>query len=168
MSLITKIKNYPNMTEREQQLSTYIVAHSQEILHESTQTLGKKAHVSPATIVRFAKALGYTGYPEFKLALMADLTVNGKNSPVPVKNLQQTDSLTQLIAKTQASDFATVRQTYQLLSEHQLGATIALIQQADKVALFGVGGSSIACADFSQKLLRAEKNVLYAAICKWA
>lgn len=132
-----------------------------EVLQDSAQTLSDKAGVSPATVIRFAKNLGYKGFPELKLALMADITAAEQSIEAVIENIEEADSLQDIIAKTQRTDLRTVEQTYQLLSDVQLANAVEAVKDANKVILFGVGGSSIPCYDLCQKLLRIEKNAMY-------
>lgn len=161
MSLTFKINHYGNMTYSEKRLSQFIMENQHDVLQDSAQMLSDKAGVSPATIIRFAKNLGYKGFPELKLALMADITAAEQTLETVIENIEEADSIQEVIAKTQRTDLRTVEQTYQLLSDVQLEYAVNAIKSANKIILFGVGGSSIPCYDLCQKLLRVEKNAMY-------
>lgn len=163
MSLSFKIKNYTGLTPSEKRLSDYILEHSQSVLHDSAQSLAQKAGVSPATIVRFSKKIGYKGFPELKMDIMADLSNNTISVDGFSENIEPQDTLHDLLRKTQALDLENVNQTYQLISESHLSGAINTLRDAKHVALFGVGGSGIPCLDLSQKLMRINKDVIYSA-----
>lgn len=163
MNFSFKRKNYGDMTPSEKRLSDYITQNARSVIEDSAQSLAKKADVSPATVVRFSQNLGYKGFPELKMGIMADLSNDVELDDGFSENIEAQDTLHDLLRKTKASDLDNVNQTYQLLDEEQLLGAIRTLKNANRVALFGVGGSSIPCLDLSQKLMRIDKNVIYSA-----
>ena len=55
-----------NFSKREMKVAEYIVENYQQILYMSGSELAKAAGVSDATVVRFAKTLGYSGFSQFR------------------------------------------------------------------------------------------------------
>jgi DNA-binding MurR/RpiR family transcriptional regulator len=50
-------------------LARYVLRHLGEIPMMSAHEVAREAHCSPATVVRFAQALGYEGYPDLQRSL---------------------------------------------------------------------------------------------------
>lgn len=59
-------RDYDNFSPAQQALARYLVDHLAELPLLSAHEVALAAHCSPATVVRFAQALGYAGYPELQ------------------------------------------------------------------------------------------------------
>ena len=56
-------------TETDQQIAQYIVNHQEAVAFMRVRELAEKTHVSPATIVRFTKKMGFASFPELRVTL---------------------------------------------------------------------------------------------------
>jgi DNA-binding MurR/RpiR family transcriptional regulator len=59
-------RDYERFSPAQQALARYLVDHLAELPLLSAHEVAHAAHCSPATVVRFAQALGYAGYPELQ------------------------------------------------------------------------------------------------------
>jgi DNA-binding MurR/RpiR family transcriptional regulator len=59
-------RDYERFSPAQQALARYMVDHLAELPLLSAHEVAHAAHCSPATVVRFAQALGYAGYPELQ------------------------------------------------------------------------------------------------------
>jgi DNA-binding MurR/RpiR family transcriptional regulator len=59
-------RDYESFSPAQQALARYLVDHIAELPLLSAHEVAHAAHCSPATVVRFAQALGYSGYPELQ------------------------------------------------------------------------------------------------------
>src|SRR5262245_66354621 len=59
-------RDYERFSPAQQALARYLVDHLAELPLVSAHEVAHAAHCSPATVVRFAQALGYAGYPELQ------------------------------------------------------------------------------------------------------
>jgi DNA-binding MurR/RpiR family transcriptional regulator len=59
-------RDYERFSPAQQALARYLVDHLAELPLVSAHEVAQAAHCSPATVVRFAQALGYAGYPELQ------------------------------------------------------------------------------------------------------
>ncbi len=159
MSCILRINENRNaLTNTEVLLADYIIANKDKIVEYSSQKLASLTKTSPASVVRFAKKIGYEGFTELKLDLVLDI----KSDVRQYNNiLDVNDDIKTLISKTKQSDMRTIDATYDLLDDHLIAAVIDEIVKARKVYLFGIGGSGLVCQDFQYKLLRIGKDVYY-------
>lgn len=62
-------RDYERFSPAQQALARYLVDHLAELPLVSAHEVAQAAHCSPATVVRFAQALGYSGYPELQRAV---------------------------------------------------------------------------------------------------
>lgn len=61
--------NYKKMSKGQKLISEYIINNYDKAAFMTASKLGEKVGVSESTVVRFANALGYDGYPKFQKAL---------------------------------------------------------------------------------------------------
>lgn len=59
-------RDYPTFSPAQQALARYVADHLADLPVMSAHEVARAAHCSPATVVRFAQALGYGGYPELQ------------------------------------------------------------------------------------------------------
>ncbi len=64
-------REYESFSPAQQALARYLVDHIAELPLLSAHEIAVAAHCSPATVVRFAQALGYSGYPELQRTVRA-------------------------------------------------------------------------------------------------
>jgi DNA-binding MurR/RpiR family transcriptional regulator len=59
-------RDYERFSPAQQSLARYLVEHLADVPLLSAHEVARASHCSPATVVRFAQALGYAGYPEMQ------------------------------------------------------------------------------------------------------
>ena len=68
--IITRMnERYIKMSKGHKAVAAYISDHYEQAVFMTAAKLGETVGVSESTVVRFAAALGYEGYPEFQKAL---------------------------------------------------------------------------------------------------
>jgi DNA-binding MurR/RpiR family transcriptional regulator len=70
------LKRFPALSPTLQDAARFVVDHPNEVVISSMRTLAKRAHAQPATLVRLAQQLGYSGWPELKSVFAEDLGLN--------------------------------------------------------------------------------------------
>ena len=70
--IIDKIKALiPGMSRNQKIIAHYIIEHTEEAAFNTAAMIGKKLDISESTVVRFAAAVGYSGFPKLQQALVA-------------------------------------------------------------------------------------------------
>ncbi|MFV0241902.1 MAG: MurR/RpiR family transcriptional regulator [Lacrimispora sphenoides] len=124
----------------------YVYEHSAEVLDMSIQTLATQTSYSSATILRFCKKLGYSGFAEFKYALRAE---ERKENPGPPAAKAQ-DFNTRIMIDSLCSN---VEGTSNLISEDQLSHTFRYFDSNCPIYLWAPGGITSILSDYFEKLL---------------
>ena len=76
MSLMDKIETfYSSLSKSHQKIARYIRHNCEEAVFQSVTELAQKSDTSPPTVVRFARELGFEGYPDMQQALQGDIVV---------------------------------------------------------------------------------------------
>lgn len=83
------LDQFEALTPTMQSAARFIVDHPNEVVIASMRTLAEKAGAQPATFVRLAQQLGYSGWPELKDAFAAELGLHSDTYGAKAKSLAQ-------------------------------------------------------------------------------
>ena len=120
-------------------------------LHSTLLELADGIGVSDASIVRFCKSIGYTGFQEYKInAAMQCVPEPRLYNP----SLSVDDSPAELCNKIFAIESSALEQTKQELDIKVMNEVADLLINAKRINLVGTGGSAISARDFQHKLLK--------------
>ncbi|MGM0218800.1 MurR/RpiR family transcriptional regulator [Enterococcus sp. AZ126] len=135
-------KHQDKLSRLEKQVLAYIIEHPEEIAQSRIDEIAKKIYVSTATISRTSKALGYSGFQEFKYTLIHHLEEEQRPAYQPSANF------TQLAERVQNE----ISETLQLVNQEYLDAGAMLLANSQRVEFFGVGSSYSCCFEAARKL----------------
>ncbi len=142
LELITE--QYHALTRSSRKLADYILANVHDTQYMSISTLAEKSGVSEASITRFCKSLGLSGYNNLKLALAKAtyITDIGDPSDDPA-NITSQDTLGIIFHKLYDANVISLNETMELLDETEISRAVDLLSDADRVFCFGQGGSMV-------------------------
>ena len=159
MSCIYKIKEgMGSFTDTEKKLAEYILENKGEITLLSTQELSERVNTSAAAVVRFAKKLGYKGFPELKVELAKDSDDEDDDFNEVIK---ASDSIDTMVKKAEVINLKAMSQTYRLMNMNHLKEAIDLISNCNNIYIFGVGASGLVAQDFQYKLSWIKRIAIY-------
>ena len=159
MSCILKINNiYDNMTDVDKKIADYINENKESISKLSVSELSKKSNVSSASIVRFSRKLGYSGFGELKIEIAKDLTLNSKDYSYIVKDSDV--GINNIVNNITNKSIETIANITKLNELGTIEKAIEKIINSKNVYIFGVGASSLVALDLQQKLLRINKPAI--------
>ena len=155
MSVISKMKEMQSeLTAKEKKISKYILQHLDKIVYMNTYQIADKCKVSQASVVRFAKKLGYSGFPEFKISFGRDMGRRDVEEKINFiyEDIQETDELDDLIKKIAYANSNIIQDTYSVLDTNTVKEAVEIIKNARKIFILGAGYSGIVAKDFHYKL----------------
>lgn len=125
----------------------------------STSSIGEvaaRAGTSPASVTRFCRALGFSGYAEFRVGLAADLAHHaGAGWEVDVgTSIAPDDPISRVVTVIRALGAATINDTVAQLDLAVVETVAAAIADAGRVDLFGTGGSGTLAVELQGRLHR--------------
>lgn len=144
---------YDDMGKSEKKVADWLLSHPGEVLPYSITELASLSDSSEATIVRFSKRLGYSGYQELKLSLAQE-----KENRVISPNISSSDSCFEILEKVCNDAYLSLERTKRLLVADSMTAAANVIASARKCVLIGLGSSASVASDAANKLLRAGCN----------
>jgi len=147
---------YADLRKSEKVVADYLRRHSTDKLQQSITEFAKTLGVSDATVSRFSRALGYSGYPDLKLALAEASGGVDRNSVVNIPSeLDRNDPLITLSAKLSVLLSNSILGTQKLLDEQLLEQCVGDLRTCDQVVLIGVGGASAICMEAAHLFTKA-------------
>ncbi len=169
--ILTNMKNMADFTTTEKAIATFILKNADQMEHLTIQELAKRTFSSHATIIRFTRKLGLSGFKEFKIALVKE--IQGRDFlPAdidPNTPFQEGDSLSTISREIMELTQQTVSESFQLLDEAQLARATRLLHESQRIFLFAVGDSQIRAESFQNKLWKINRYAFLATKrAEWA
>jgi DNA-binding MurR/RpiR family transcriptional regulator len=152
----------PTLAPAERRIADAIVARPDMVVTTTITELARQADTSETTVVRFCRRAGFSGYPELRLAIAAELgTGHARDrSRAPGTDIDRDDTLEELVRKVAFADIQAIQETVDHLDLAQLDEAIDVLSRARRISLFGMGASAFAAQDFQHKLLRIDRMAL--------
>ena len=144
---------YDDMGKSEKKVAEWLLSHAGEAMPYSITELAELSESSEATIVRFSKRLGFSGYQELKLSLAQEC-----DHRVVLPNITRTDSCFEILEKVCNDAYLSLERTKRLLVADTMTAAAEAIASARKCVLIGLGSSASVAQDAANKFLRAGCN----------
>ncbi|MCK7598003.1 transcriptional regulator HexR [Microbulbifer sp. CAU 1566] len=141
------------MRKSERKVAEYILANPGEIIHMRIVDLATEAQVSEPTVVRFCRAVGCSGFQEFKLNLAQQLASSPSFGQIAVT---ETDSIAEYKRKVFDSTVDTLLNVRDKIDSRALEAAVTAIAAAKRVEFFGFGASGAVAADAQHKFFRLQ------------
>lgn len=145
-------------TKNEERIVEYIKKNEERAINNSVQELAKEMGVSPASIIRLSKKLGYTGLQDLKIDLAKNQNVSKGDREYL---LVHSDSLEQMVEKFTSGIENVANKTIELLKKEDIKKAVETLNNAEAIYLMGIGASSIVAQDLQQKLTRVNKRCIY-------
>lgn len=141
--LVPKIEsNLENMTNTEKEIA-YHFLNNLTVEDLSIEKLSKKLHVSKASLTRFSKKCGFSGFREFIFHYKE--MQNEKKKFLGYKDLTQ---------KVLLDYEEMLRKNYSILDESKLERITKMIESANRVYLYGKGSSALALKEMKMRFMR--------------
>ncbi|MGL5001195.1 MAG: MurR/RpiR family transcriptional regulator [Cetobacterium sp.] len=161
---LIKLKEFQeSFTKNEKKISNFLLGNIEEIKVLNTYDLADKSDVSQASVVRFAKKLGFKGFPEFKIALAGDIAMknNETNINIIYDEIKFDDATEILAKKVVYENIKSVDDTFKILKFEEIEKAAETIHAAKRIFILGAGFSGIVARDFQYKLWELGKNVIF-------
>lgn len=139
------------MTRAEKKVARVVLASPYRILRKSIGLLAGEAGVSEPSVIRFCRALNCKGFQDFKLQLAQDLATGAHFSET---SLSSDETAPDLIAKVIDSGISSLIKVRDSLPPDAVQIAVELLAGADRIEIYGLGGSGIVAQDAQHKFFR--------------
>jgi DNA-binding MurR/RpiR family transcriptional regulator len=134
-------QRFDEFSRSQKDVGQYIVDHLDEAAFQTAEELARRASTSSSTVVRFAQALGFEGFPQLQAAARDEYRRVRETAPQnggsdvlapPLFPIDQTDFEASL-----AADHTNLEDTARKVDRDEVAASIGLISRAERIVLCG-------------------------------
>ncbi len=137
-------EQYHSLTRSGKKLADYIFSNTHEAQYLSISSLAENCGVSEASITRFSRSLGLSGYNDLKLMLAKAAYVSDMGDPMESSDtITSEDTANSVFNKLHAANILSLNETMELLDENEISKAVDLLSSAERVFCFGQGGSMV-------------------------
>ena len=145
------------LSKSHRRIAECIVSHYDKAAFMTASRLGEYVGVSESTVVRFASALGYDGYPQLQRALQELI----RHRLTASQRFEMTSDMdqSQVVSKVLKADMQNIRSTIDELDESVFESVVQSILQARTIYVLGVRSSAPLAQFFTHYLRFIFSNV---------
>ena len=142
IDLISLIKNeFPKLSKGQKIIGQYIITDYDKVAFMTAAKLGETVGVSESTVVRFANALGFEGYPELQKSLQ-ELIKTKLTTVQRVEMSKEYSSDFATLQKVLKSDIDNIRGTLDDIDPEAFESAVNKIVSAKKIYIVGLRSSA--------------------------
>ncbi|TDT51298.1 MurR/RpiR family transcriptional regulator [Fonticella tunisiensis] len=159
ISCLQKLREiYSSLKNAEKRVAEFILQNPNDVVHYSITELAETCKSGEATIFRLCKRLGYKGYQELKIKIASEVV-----SPIEDihEEIKEDDDLFIVIQKIFNSTISSLNLTMKMNDTASIDKAINILSKSERIAFFGMGGSSALAFDAYHKFLRTGKRCEY-------
>ncbi len=150
----------PTMSKSQRLLADYFMGHYSDISFMTLLEVSRETEISEATIVRFCRTLGYSGFAELREAIQEEVKV----AITPTVKIQETVEKIQnsedLCTNLLNIDRSMLGRVEENISENRFQAAAAAIDEGGRIYLAAIGISRAVAAFLEIRLLRMKYDVV--------
>ena len=128
------------LSKGHRKIASFIEDHYDKVVFMTAARLGVVVEVSESTVVRFANACGYEGYPQMQRALKE--IVRHRLTPSQRLTMSSDISSADLPAEVLRTDMQNIRATIEQLNADVFGQVVEQISKAKSIYLIGLRSAS--------------------------
>jgi DNA-binding MurR/RpiR family transcriptional regulator len=156
--ILIKIRDMKDsLTPVERMVAEYILANLEEIPHLSIKSLAQLSKTSDASVLRFCKTMGYSGYRSFIVSISASLGSMDEEQKDQYNDIQPGDDLSIIIANISRNNMKSIEDTLSVINRNEIARAVKVLRTCNRIVFFGIGASGLVCQDAEQKFSRINK-----------
>ena len=132
---------YATLTSAEKIIADFFISNTDEDCDFSAKGIAELLHVSEASLTRFSKKCGYTGYREFIYVYKSNF-------------LEEADDYHELTRQVLADYDEILSKTYSLIDEQQIERVVEMIVASKRVVFYGIGSSGLVAQEMKSRFMR--------------
>ena len=130
-------EKFNKMSKSHKKLATFVIDHYEQAAFMTAAKMAKTVGISEATVVRFAYALEYEGYPEFQASL-ADWVKKRLNSVQSIGAKYGSSTQAEILTTLLSADIEKIEDTMEHIDAQAFEAAIDIILGAKHVYIIGL------------------------------
>lgn len=152
-SILLSIKEkYSQMGHSEKLIADWLMKNFSDMMNMSISQLADNCGCGEATIVRFSRRLGLSGYQELKLKIAQE---SANTAAGGVMGIEQNDTCYEIFKKRISDIHIALENTKSVLDPAEFEKAANALRTASRIVIFGLGNSASVAVDAQHKFLRA-------------
>lgn len=157
-NILIKIREMKeSLTPVERMVAEYTLNNLEEIPHLSIKSLAQLSKTSDASVLRFCKTMGYSGYRNFIVSISASLGSMDDEQKDQYTDIQPGDDLSIIISNISRNNIKSIEDTLSVLDRNEVAQAVKVLRTSNRIVFFGIGASGLVCKDAEQKFSRINK-----------
>ena len=141
--------NYKHLTKSEKRIANYLRKNQEESAFLSAGEIADRLGLSEATLVRFARTLGFSSYPAMRTVLQDAFRRRVTHSARLRGRLEDLRQGGDIFERLVVSEMDYLTQALETVERQALQKTVELMQSCDRIFVFG-GGPSVSLVELMQ------------------
>ena len=162
--LKTLIQPYmKSLNKTETIIAEHMINLGSEVVNKTLANLSDETGLSEATIFKFVKKIGFSGFQNFKISVASNFRTyeERSNEMIVFSDISKSDSPFVIAQKLVNTNVELLENLIATLDEDLLENAISLITSSETINFFGQGASSIVAYDSYHKFLRTKFHCQY-------
>jgi DNA-binding MurR/RpiR family transcriptional regulator len=153
-------ERFPLFTKSEKRIANFLNQNQDDAAFLSAGEIANRLQLSEATMVRFARSLGFASYPSMRVALQDSFRHRLTHSARLRSRLDDFREAGDIFERLVASEIDYLTEALQTLDRNALNAAVELLRTHQRVFVFGLG-PSLSLVDLLEiRLTRSARNVI--------
>jgi len=153
-------EHYSQLTKSEKRIADFMRRSQDEAAFLSAAEIAERLELSEATMVRFARTLGFDSYPALREALQDNFRHRMTHSARLRSRLDDLREAGDIFERLVASEIDYLTEAMQTLDRDALNAAVELLRTHQRVFVFGLGPSMSLVELLEIRLTRAARQVI--------
>jgi len=153
-------ERFPQLTKSEKRIANYLNQNQDEAAFLSAGEIAERLQLSEATMVRFARSLGFDSYPAMRGALQDSFRHRLTHSARLRSRLDDLREGGDIFERLVASEIDYLTEALQTLDRKALNAAVELLRTHQRVFVFGLGPSLSLVDLLDIRLTRSARHII--------
>lgn len=153
-------ERYNKLTKSEKRIANYLRKNQEESAFLAAGEIADRLGLSEATLVRFARTLGFNSYPSMRAVLQENFRRRVTHSARLRSRLDDLRESGDIFEKVTASEIDYLTQALQTVNREALRRTVSYMIDCDRIFVFGPGPSVSLVHLLNLRLTRFGKQVI--------
>ena len=149
----------PSLNPALRKIAEFILNNPHIIKSQRINELAHECDVSESTVTRFVKAVNLNSFQELKI-IMAETTPEKEDEEFVYADVTKGDSIESIIDKIVFINSEALQDTKKVINIEEMERAISAIDTAERIDIYGAGGSSIAAENARMRFYRIGKRCL--------
>src|SRR5512142_1682898 len=132
-------ERYPELTKSEKRIANYLNQNQDEAAFLSAGEIAERLDLSEATMVRFARTIGFDNYPDMRVALQENFRHRLTHSSRLRSRREALHTGGDILERLVASEIDYLTESLQTLDRKALNKAVELLRNHERVFVFGLG-----------------------------